>query len=116
MKSDLDYIKHIYGEILFLKEEFNKTNKDLFLINNVLKRAFVRSIKIIGEASNKLSDSFKKKYPDPEWRKFSATRNHLIHGYFTVDYDIVWDLVENKIPTLHLQITEILGKEKTLFD
>ncbi|KON78986.1 DUF86 domain-containing protein [Leptospira kirschneri] len=116
MKSDLDYIKHIYGKILFLKEEFNKTNKDLFLINNVLKRAFVRSIEIIGEASNKLSDSFKKKYPDPEWRKFSATRNHLIHGYFTVDYDIVWDLVENKIPTLHLQITEILGKEKTLFD
>nr|WP_232416956.1 HepT-like ribonuclease domain-containing protein [Leptospira kirschneri] len=39
-----------------------------------------------------------------------------MHGYFTVDYDIVWDLVENKIPTLHLQITEILGKEKTLFD
>ncbi|WP_061243983.1 DUF86 domain-containing protein [Leptospira interrogans] len=116
MKSDLDYIKHIHGEILFLREEFNKTNKDSFLINNVLKRAFVRSIEIIGEAANKLSDSFKKKYPDPERRKFSATRNHLIHGYFAVDYDIVWDLVENKIPTLYLQITEILRKEKTLFD
>ncbi|WP_025179135.1 hypothetical protein, partial [Leptospira interrogans] len=55
MKSDLDYIKHIHGEILFLKEEFNKTNKGSFLINNVLKPTFVKSIEIIGEAANKLS-------------------------------------------------------------
>ncbi|MBF3377887.1 DUF86 domain-containing protein [Leptospira borgpetersenii serovar Balcanica] len=112
----MDYIKHIYDEILFLREEFNKTNKDNFLSNNVLKRAFVRSVEIIGEASNKLSDPFKKKYSEPEWRKFSATRNHLIHGYFIVDYDIVWDLIENKIPILEIQIKAILQTEKTLFD
>ncbi|MBM9545382.1 DUF86 domain-containing protein [Leptospira sp. 201903074] len=116
MKSDIDYIKHIYNEILFIKDELAKTNEALFLNDNVLKRAFVRSIEIIGEASNKLSDSFKKKYNEPEWRKFSATRNHLIHGYFIVDYDIVWDLVKNKIPVLEIQIKEILQKEKTLFD
>ncbi|EMJ90378.1 DUF86 domain-containing protein [Leptospira meyeri] len=116
MKSDIDYIKHIYNEILFIKDELIKTDEASFLNNNVLKRAFVRSIEIIGEASNKLSDSFKKKYNEPEWRKFSATRNHLIHGYFIVDYDIVWDLVKNKIPVLEVQIKEILLKEKTLFD
>ncbi|MCG6145847.1 DUF86 domain-containing protein [Leptospira sp. 2 VSF19] len=116
MKSDLDYIKHIYNEILFLKDELSKTDENSFLNNNVLKRAFVRSIEIIGEASNKLSDSFKKRHNQPEWRKFSATRNHLIHGYFIVDYDIVWDLVKNKIPILEIQIKEILQKEKTLFD
>ncbi|EOQ94774.1 PF01934 family protein [Leptospira wolbachii serovar Codice str. CDC] len=101
---------------MFIKDELPKTDAALFLNNNVLKRAFVRSIEIIGEASNKLSDSFKKKYNEPEWRKFSATRNHLIHGYFIVDYDIVWDLVKNKIPVLEVQIKEILQKEKTLFD
>ncbi|TGL04603.1 DUF86 domain-containing protein [Leptospira montravelensis] len=116
MKSDLDFFKHIYNEILFLKDELSKTDENSFLNNNVLKRAFVRSIEIIGEASNKLSDSFKKKNNQPEWRKFSATRNHLIHGYFIVDYDIVWDLVKNKIPILEIQIKEILQKEKTLFD
>jgi uncharacterized protein with HEPN domain len=116
LKSDLDYIKHIFNEIEFIKNEIIKTNETLFQNDNVLKRAFVRSIEIIGEASNKLSDSFKKKYPEPEWRKFSATRNHLIHGYFIVDYDIVWDLVKNKIPELEIQIKEILQKEKTLFD
>ncbi|MCG6147824.1 DUF86 domain-containing protein [Leptospira levettii] len=116
MKSDVDYIKHIYNEILFIKEALTETNENLFLEDNVLKRAFVRSIEIIGEASNKLSDDFKKKYNKPEWRKFSATRNHLIHGYFIVDYEIVWDLVKNKIPILETQINEILQKEKTLFD
>lgn len=60
MKSDIDYIKHIYNEILFIKDELTKTDEASFLNNNVLKRAFVRSIEIIGEASNKLSDSFKK--------------------------------------------------------
>ena len=116
MKSDIDYIKHIFDEILFIKSELTKTNEDLFLNDNVLKRAFVRSIEIIGEASNKLSDSFKKKYNEPEWRKFTATRNHLIHGYFIVDYEIVWDLVQNKIPILESQIKQIIQKEKTLFD
>jgi len=50
-----------------------------------LKRAYVKSIEIIGEASNKISPDFKKKYSSTEWRKFSATRNHLVHGYFIVD-------------------------------
>lgn len=116
MKSNLEYIKHIYGEVKFLREEFTKTDKADFLSNDVLRRAFVRSIEIIGEASNKLTAQFKKEYPEPEWRKFSATRNHLIHGYFVVDYEIVWDIVENKIPLLESQILEILEKEKTLFD
>ena len=59
---------------------------------------------------------FCKKYNEPEWRKFSATRNHLIHGYFIVDYDLVWDLVKNKLPQLEVQIKDILIREKNLFD
>lgn len=81
-----------------------------------MKRAFARSIEIIGEAANKLSDPLKKKYPTVEWKKLSATRNKLIHGYFVVDYEIVWDLVKNKIPNLDLQISTILEREKTMFD
>ncbi|EKO33145.1 DUF86 domain-containing protein [Leptospira santarosai] len=116
MKSDLGYINHIKEELTFLQIESKKLNRDQFISDNLIKRAFVRSIEIIGEASNKLSDSFKRKYSEVDWRKLSATRNRLIHGYFVVDYDIVWDLVINKIPTLETQINSILLKEKTLFD
>ncbi|MCG6154146.1 MULTISPECIES: DUF86 domain-containing protein [Leptospira] len=116
MKSDLGYINHFKEEIIFLQIESKKLNRDQFVSDDLMKRAFVRSIEIIGEASNKLSDSFKKKYSDVEWKKLSATRNRLIHGYFVVDYDIVWDLVITKIPNLEIQINLIISKEKTLFD
>ena len=88
----------------------------LFFNDEVLKRAYVQSIEIIGEASNKISPDFKKKYSSTEWIKFSATRNHLVHGYFIVDYEIIWDIVENKIQILEVEMNKIIQNEKTLFD
>lgn len=116
MKSDLDYIKHIHDEIKFISEKSKDIDHKKFIENEILKRAFIRSIEIIGEASNKLSDSFRKKYNKTDWKKLSATRNRLIHGYFVIDYDIVWDLVENKIPSLESEILFIIESEKNLFD
>jgi uncharacterized protein with HEPN domain len=55
----------------------------------------------IGEASKKIPDDFKQKYSHLEWRAMAGMRDRLIHGYFGVDYGIVWDVVKNKIPILH---------------
>ena len=66
--------------------------------------------KIIGEAANKVDDEFKHQYPPIEWRKMAATRNQFIHHYFGIDYDIFWDIIENKIPDLHFFVKEILEK------
>lgn len=78
-----------------------------------LKRAFVRSLEIIGEASKKIPDDFKQKYSHLEWRAMTGMRDRLIHGYFGVDYSIVWDVVTNKIPILHQAIKEIVEAEST---
>jgi len=74
---------------------------------------FVRSLEIIGEASKKIPDDFKQKYSHLEWRAIAGMRNRLIHGYFGVDYSIVWDVVTTKIPTLHQVIKEIVEVEST---
>ncbi|MCS7289039.1 MAG: DUF86 domain-containing protein [Roseiflexus sp.] len=76
-----------------------------------MKRAFVRSIEVIGEAVKQMPDTFRQQYPAIEWRAMAGMRDRLIHGYFGVDYDIVWDVVMNKIPTLDRAVRQILAQE-----
>lgn len=66
----------------------------------VLQRASFRSLEIIGEAVKNISEDFKKKNTEIEWRKIAGLRDKLIHHYFGVDWVLVWDVIENKIPEL----------------
>jgi uncharacterized protein with HEPN domain len=65
-RSPLEYIRHIQDEIDYLISESKGLSKDRFLNNATLKRAFVRSIEIIGEASKKVHDELKERYPEVE--------------------------------------------------
>lgn len=82
------------------------------LEDKVLVKALERCIEIIGEASKKIDDEFKHHHPHIEWKKMAGTRDHLIHHYFGIDYDILWDIIENKIPELHHSIQEILNENQ----
>lgn len=59
---------------------------------------------IIGEATKNIPDHIRRENPQIEWRKMAGMRDMMIHGYFSVNYRIVWDVVQNKIPTLKQQI------------
>lgn len=107
--SDLDLLHHIQEETTFILDHtINKDLKDI-LSDAVLNRAIIRSIEIIGEASKKLSTEFKDANPTIEWRKIAAIRNKLIHEYFGIDYEIVWDIIENKLPALKKAVAEIFN-------
>ena len=62
--------------------------------------AVIRCLEIIGEAVRQLPEDFKQKYSYIEWRKIVDLRNILIHEYFGIEPEIIWDIVKNKIPTL----------------
>jgi len=81
-----------------------------FLANETLRRAAVRSLEIIGEAAKKVPEKFRAKYPAVEWRAMAGMRDRLIHDYFGVDYELVWDVLQNHIPILHTQIVSILHR------
>lgn len=83
-------------------------NKNDFLSDETLKRAVLRSLEVIGEATKKIPADFKVKWNKIKWKNVAGMRDRLIHDYMGVNYSIVWDVVKNKIPELHEQITEIL--------
>lgn len=96
--SDSELFKHILDEINFLEKETEKTNEEEFLNDDKTKRAFARSIEIIGEAVKNLSNEIIVNNPHIKWCNISGMRDKLIHGYFSVNYKLVWDVAKNITP------------------
>ena len=71
--------------------------------------AVIRNFEIIGEASNRLPDEFKMKYPNIDWHRIRGFRNRIVHDYFGIDYSIVWQIKETFLPKL---ITQLKNLEK----
>jgi uncharacterized protein with HEPN domain len=112
LKPSTSYLEHILVETEYLLKTSRPLSLNAFLADETLQRAFVRSLEIIGEAVKNLPDGLKIRYPEPDWRRMAGTRDRLIHGYFSVDFELVWDIVQNKIPPLHTSIQRILDIEQ----
>ncbi len=110
MKQDEVYLKHILGETIFILDYAKELSYESFLENELYTRAFTRSIEIIGEAVKNLSPEFRNSHPDIEWRKIAGMRDKLIHAYFSVDYEILWDVVVNKLPEIRNKLSALLNK------
>lgn len=106
--SPRDYLCHILDETVYLQRTALGLSREDFMENDTLKRAFARSLEIIGEATKNLSPETRSRYPDVNWRQMAGMRDKLIHAYFGVDYDLVWDVVCQEIPRLDRSIRQIL--------
>lgn len=83
-------------------------SKEQFLEDEKLHLAVTRLFEILGEAANNISDDLQEKYNDVPWREIAGVRNRLIHGYFDVDLNIVWQIIKQDIPPLISNLHYIL--------
>jgi len=107
VNEDKVFLEHISDEIEFLETNFYDLELEDLMKDPVLQRACIRSLEVMGEAVKNISDDFKKEYSEIEWRKIAGLRDKLIHHYFGVDWDIVWNVIQNKIPEIKESLEKI---------
>ena len=109
-KDDLVYLKHIADAILKIDEYTDKVDSLMFFKNTLIQDGVIRQIEIIGEATKNLSAPLRDKYPQVPWQDIAGMRDKLIHGYFGVDIDTVWNTIKKDIPDLKEKIATIIAK------
>jgi uncharacterized protein with HEPN domain len=106
-----EYLRHILAEADYLIEHSRDLDFGAFRADETLRRAFVHSLEVIGEAAKKVPDDWRRRYAHVDWRAMAGMRDRLIHGYFGVDYDLVWEVVTTRVPQLRRDIEAILCSE-----
>ena len=101
-------LQHILDEANEARQFIEGLSFDEFQEDGKTVRAVIRSIEVIGEAASKLSLDFRKDHPEVPWQKISGMRNRLIHVYFDIDHQIIWQTVKENLPPLIDQIKSIL--------
>ena len=114
-KKGRNYIMFI-KDILTSIEKIEKYTSDISLTefsqNDLLIDAVVRNFEVMGEAVKKIPKEIKENYPDIEWREAAGFRDILIHDYFGIDVESIYETLQNNIPEFKKKIKKVLDKEE----
>ncbi len=113
MKKDpVIFLDHILQSIKNIEEDTAGFSKEQFLSRRTIQDAVIRNIEVMGEAAKNIPDDFRRKYESVPWKEIAGTRDKVIHGYFGVDLNIVWDVIRADLPKLKKEIKHILEQER----
>lgn len=109
-RDDRVYLRHILDAIAQIEEYTQGISKNDFPSNRLIQDGTVRELEIIGEASRNLSEEFRAEHSAVPWPEIIAMRNRIVHAYFELDLDAVWDAVKLDLPCLKAQVEAILQR------
>ena len=111
MKKDKAYLKDILDAISDIEVFIGNINEAEFHKNKEKKYAVVRALEIIGEAAKNLSKELRAKHKELPWKEIAGMRDKLIHWYFGIKWELIWETVKNKIPELKNQLLKISAEQ-----
>jgi uncharacterized protein with HEPN domain len=106
-KDNRIYLWHIRDAIRRIESHTEGGEEDFFQ-SEIVQNAVLWNIGIIGEASRQVSDWLKESHPEVPWQQIIAMRNRIVHEYFNVDLNLLWQVVERNVPVLKVQVEDIL--------
>lgn len=111
-RLDKQYLLDISDAIDSIYDFLDNKTKEDFESSYLLQSAIIRQFEIIGEAASRLSDNLKEEFTDISWKNVIGMRHKMIHDYFEVSIDVVWDTIQNDLNGLKLQIDRIIKEIK----
>lgn len=102
------YLKDIIDAIRKIENYTENMSYEDFLKDELRQDGVVKNLEVIGEAVKNIPDDLKRKKPGIEWKKIAGLRDILTHGYFGINFEIVWDVTSNKVPDLKKNVQELL--------
>jgi uncharacterized protein with HEPN domain len=106
-RGDTEFLADIKEAITRIEAYTHNIGYDQFLEDKKTQDAVVRNLQIIGEAVKNITADFKKEHGNIEWKKLAGLRDKIVHHYFGINWDIVWDTAKNKLPGLLAKIKNI---------
>jgi uncharacterized protein with HEPN domain len=100
-------IEDIWEAIEKIERYVSGLEHDAFIRDEKTVDSVVRNLEIIGEAANRIPENIRAQYSDIEWRKIIGLRNRIVHDYFSIDVEIVWEIVQRDLPLFKSKIALI---------
>ncbi|MCW6038879.1 DUF86 domain-containing protein [Spirulina subsalsa FACHB-351] len=109
------YLDDIVTSIEKIQRFTADLNQDAFMADERTFDAVIRNLQVIGEAVKQIPTDLRDRYPQIEWRKVAGLRDILTHAYFSIDHDILWDIIQTQLNKLHDCITKNPGSKAPSF-
>ena len=107
MKDDIIFVRHIMESIKNIEDFSSGISKEDFMQSRLKQNAIIRELEIIGEASKNLSEGLRNKRNSIEWKLIAGLRDKMIHHYFGIELERVWNVLGKDLPRLKAEMAKI---------